>query len=165
MQLALYLEHGESFSRAALKLPAYTPIDVDSALLDCGVEVLPVAVAHYLGPDNLPGLAFPYPDIRVVFKLKDRPMVTAVYSIDVFVLDATLSLVSHAQGHTHVEINRRYAHIDRFISSKQNGLLELVGCPPKTLIERLSQTFLDLRNTYLSALQQEGCLPVPRPLP
>jgi hypothetical protein len=100
----------------------------------------------------------------VVFKLKERPLVAAVYSIDVFVTDATLSLVSHAQGHTHIEINRRYAQIERLISSKQNGLLELVGCSHKTLIERLSEAFLLLRTTYLGALQDEGCLPLPRHL-
>ena len=165
MQLSLYLEHGERFSRAALKLPICTPIDINSALLDCVIEVQPVAVSHYLGPDHLPGIEFPYPELRVVFRLKDRPLVSAAYAIDVFVTDATLSLVSHAQGHTHVEINRRYAQIDRFIATKENGLLELIGCSQKILIERLSQAFLDLRNAYLVALREEGCLPVPRHVP
>jgi hypothetical protein len=124
--------------------------------------VLPVAASHYVGPDHLPGIAFLHPEVRVVFKLKEHPLVAAVYSIDVFVTDATLSLVSHAQGHTHVEINRRYAQVDRFISNKQNGLLELVGCSHKMLIERLSQAFIELRSAYLTALNEEGCLPVPR---
>jgi hypothetical protein len=162
MHLALYLEHGERFYRAANKLPVYTPIDIDSALLDCGIEVLPVATSHYLGPDHLPGIEFPYPEMRVVFRLKERPSVVAIYSIDVFVTDATLSLVSHAQGHTHVEINRRYAQVDRFISTKQNGLLELVGCSHKSLIDRLSKVFMELRSSYLAALSEEKCLPVPR---
>jgi len=97
----------------------------------------------------------------VVFRLKEHPQIAAVYAIDVFVTDATLSLVSHAQGHSHVEINRRYAQIERFISNKRNGLLELIGCSHTDLIERLSQTFIDLRTEYLNALQEEGCLPVP----
>lgn len=162
MQLALYLEHGKKLSRAAQTLPVQTTVPIDSVLLDCVVEVLPVASSQYVGPDHLPGIEFPHPEFRVVFRLKEHPEVAAVYSIDVFVTDATLSLVSHAQGHTHVDINRRYAHIERFISNKHNGLLELVGCSHTVLIERLSQTFLDLRSTYLSALQEEGCLPVPR---
>jgi hypothetical protein len=162
MHLALYLEHGERFYRAANKLPAYTPIDIDSALLDCGIEVLPVASSHYLGPDHLPGIEFPYPEMRVVFRLKERPSVAAIYSIDVFVTDATLSLISHAQGHTHVEINRRFAQVDRFIATKQNGLLELIGCSHKALIERLSAAFMELRSSYLTALHEENCLPVPR---
>lgn len=162
MHLALYLEHGERFYRAANKLPVYTPINIDSALLDCGIEVLPVATSHYLGPDHLPGIEFPYPEMRVVFRLKDRPSVVAIYSIDVFVTDATLSLISHAQGHTHVEINRRYAQVDRFISTKQNGLLELIGCSHKLLIDRLSKAFMELRSSYLAALNEENCLPVPR---
>jgi hypothetical protein len=162
MQLALYLEHGEKFSRAVHKLPAYTQIDIDSTLLDCFIEVLPVAASNYVGPEHLPGIEFPHPEIRVVFKLKEHPMVAAVYSIDVFVIDATLSLISHAQGHTHVEINRRYAQIERFIANKQNGLLELVGCSHIALIERLSQAFVELRTAYLNALAEEGCLPVPR---
>jgi len=162
MQLALYLEHGKKLSRAALALPVQTLVPIDSVLLDCVVEVLPVAVSQYIGPDHLPGIEFPHPEIRVVFRLKEHPEVAAVYSIDVFVTDATLSLVSHAQGHTHVDINRRYAHIERFIANKHNGLLELVGCSHTVLIERLTQTFLDLRSSYLNALQEEGCLPVPR---
>ena len=164
MQLALYLEHGEQFSRAAQKLPTYTPIDIDSILLDCSLEVLPVAASRDMGPEHLAGIEFPHPEIRVVFKLKERPLVVAVYSIDVFVTDATLSLISHAQGHTHIEINRRYAQVERLILSKQNGLLELVGCSHKTLIERLSEAFIQLRTTYLSALHEEGCLPLPRHL-
>ena len=164
MQLALYLEHGEQFSRAAHKLPMSTPINIDSILLDCSLEVLPVAAARDLGPDHLAGVEFPHPEIRVVFKLKDRPLVSAVYAIDVFVTDATLSLISHAQGHTHIEINRRYAQIERLVMSKQNGLLELVGCNHKTLIERLSKAFLQLRTAYLNALNEEGCLPLPRHL-
>jgi hypothetical protein len=162
MQLSLYLEHGEKFSRAALKLPTYTAIDIDSNLLDCVIEVLPVAASCYVGPDHLPGIAFPHPEIRVVFKLREHPQVAAVYSIDVFVTDATLSLVSHAQGHTHVDINRRYAQIERIIGNKQNGLLELVGCSHTILIERLTQAFIALRARYLTALDEEGCLPVPR---
>lgn len=162
MQLALYLEHGEKLCRAALKLPEETAVEIDSGLLDCFVEVLPVASSHFAGPDHLPGVDFPHPEIRVVFRLRERPLIAAVYSIDVFVTDATLSLISHAQGHTHVDINRRYAQIERFISNKKNGLLELVGCSHFTLIQRLSETFLDLRTQYLNALQEEGCLPVPR---
>jgi hypothetical protein len=162
MQLALYLEYGEKLSRAAMSLPVQTRVEIDSTLLDCFVEVLPVAASQYRGPDHLPGIEFLHPEIRVIFRLKDRPHIAAVYSIDVFVTDATLSLVSHAQGHTHVEVNRRYAQIERFIANKQNGLLELVGCSHTQLIERLSETFLDLRTKYLSALAQEGCLPVPR---
>lgn len=165
MQLSLYLEYGERFSRAAQKLPSYTPVDIDSALLDCGIEILPVATSHYIGPDHLPGIEFPYPEMRVLFKLKDRPTIAAAYSIDVFVTDATLSLISHAQGHTHVEINRRFPQVDRYISNKKNGLLELVGCSHKTLIERLSQAFIDLRSAYLTALQSEKVLPVPRHVP
>jgi hypothetical protein len=161
MRLSLYLEHGEQFSRAALKLPVRTPIDIESTLLNCFIEVLPVAASHYVGPDHLPGIEFPHPEIRVVFQLKEHPQVAAIYSIDVFVTDATLSLVSHAQGHTHVEINRRSAHIERLIANKQNGLLELIGCSHTLLIDRLSQAFLDLRGAYLSALNEEGCLPVP----
>jgi hypothetical protein len=162
MQLALYLEHGEKFARAALKLPTQTPIDVDSLLLECYIEVLPTAATHNGGPDHLPGIEFPYPEIRVVFKLKEHPTVTAVYSIDLFVIDATLSLVSWAQGHNHVEINYRPTQLDRLIASKENGLLELVGCSNKALIDRLSQAFLYLRTAYLKALDEEGCLPVPR---
>ena len=162
MQLALYLEHGERLSRAALKLPVYTPVEIDSNLLDCVIEVLPVAASHYVGPEHLPGLEFPHPEIRVVFKLKAQPSVAAVYSIDVFVTDATLSLISHAQGHTHVDINRRSAQIERFISNKKNGLLELIGCSHSILIERLTQAFIQLRAAYLDALHEEGCLPVPR---
>ncbi|HBG08240.1 MAG: hypothetical protein A2075_04855 [Geobacteraceae bacterium GWC2_58_44] len=162
MQLALYLEYGEKLSRAALKLPVQTPVEIDSTLLDCVVEVLPIAASQYRGPEHLPGIEFPHPEIRVVFRLKEHPQIAAIYSIDVFVTDATLSLVSHAQGHTHVDINRRYAQIERFISNKQNGLLELIGCNHALLIERLSQTFLELRTAYLNALQEEGCLPVPR---
>lgn len=162
MRLSLYLEHGEQFSRAALKLPVQTPIDIDSTLLNCYVEVLPVAASHYMGPDHLPGIEFPHPDIRVVFQLKEHPQVAAVYSIDVFVTDAMLSLVSHAQGHTHVDINRRAAHIERLIANKQNGLLELVGCSNTALIDRLTQAFVQLRTTYLSALGEEGCLPIPK---
>lgn len=161
MRLSLYLEHGEQFSRAALKLPVRTPIDIESSLLNCFLEVLPVASSHYVGPDHLPGIEFPHPEIRVVFQLKEHPQVAAIYSIDVFVTDATLSLVSHAQGHTHVEINRRSAHIERLIANKQNGLLELIGCNHTLLIDRLSQAFLDLRGAYLNALNEEGCLPVP----
>lgn len=161
MRLSLYLEHGEQFSRAALKLPVRTPIDIESSLLNCFIEVLPVASSHYVGPDHLPGIEFPHPEIRVVFQLKEHPQVAAIYSIDVFVTDATLSLVSHAQGHTHVDINRRSAHIERLISNKQNGLLELIGCNHTLLIDRLSQAFLDLRGAYLNALSDEGCLPVP----
>jgi len=160
MQLAHYLEHGEQFSRAAHKLPTSTKVEIDSILLDCYLEVLPVAAARDLGPDHLAGVEFPHPEIRVVFKLKDRPMVAAAYAIDVFVTDATLSLISHAQGHTHIEINRRYAQIERLIMNKQNGLLELVGCSHKTLIERISQAFVDLRTTYLKALNEEGCFPL-----
>lgn len=162
MRLSLYLEHGEQFSRAALKLPVQTPVDIDSTLLNCFIEVLPVAASHYMGPDHLPGIEFPHPEIRVVFQLKEHPHVAAVYSIDVFVTDAMLSLVSHAQGHTHVDINRRAAHIERLIANKQNGLLELVGCSHNMLIERLTHAFLDLRTSYLNALNEEGCLPVPR---
>ena len=162
MQLALYLEHGEKFARAALKLPPQTPINVDSLLLDCFIEVLPVAATHNGGPDHLPGIEFPYPEIRVVFRLKEHPMVAAVYDIDFFVIDAMLSLVNWAQGHTHVEINYRTTQLERTIAGKENGLLELVGCNPKTLIDRLSQAFLDLRAAYLKALEEEGCLPVPR---
>ena len=162
MQLALYLEHGEKFARAALKLPVHTPINIDSLLLDCVIEVLPTAATHNGGPDHLPGIEFPYPEIRVVFKLKEHPAVAAVYSIDLFVVDAMLSLVSRAQGHTHVEINYRSTHVDRLVASTENGLLELVGCSHKTLTERLTQAFLDLRSTYLQALDEEGCLPVPR---
>ncbi|HJV65800.1 MAG TPA: hypothetical protein VJ550_08705 [Geomonas sp.] len=165
MQLALYLEHGEQFARAAQKLPPFTTVDIDSILLDCGLEVLPVAASHFLGPDHLPGIEFPYPEIRVVFRLKDRPMVSAIYNIDVFVTDATLSLVNRALGHQHVEVNRRYAQIERYISNKENGLLELVGCSHKALIDRLTQAFLDLRTAYLSALEEQGCLPVPRHTP
>ena len=162
MQLAHYLEYGEKLSRAALKLPVLTPVEIDSTLLDCFIEVLPIAASQYRGPEHLPGVEFPHPEIRVVFRLKEHPQIAAVYSIDVFVTDATLSLISHAQGHTHVDINRRYAQIERFISNKQNGLLELIGCSHMTLIERLSQAFLDLRTLYLNALHEEGCLPVPR---
>jgi hypothetical protein len=162
MQLALYLEHGEQLSRAALRLPTYTPVDINSSLLDCFLEVLPVAASQYVGPDHLPGIEFPHPEIRVVFRLKEHPQIAAIYAIDVFVTDAMLSLISHAQGHTHVDINRRYAQVDRFISNKQNGLLELIGCSHTALIERLSQAFLELRQAYLSALDEEGCLPVPR---
>ena len=162
MQLALYLEHGEKFARAALKLPVQTPIDVDSILLDCVIEVLPVAATHNGGPDHMPGIEFPYPEIRVVFKLKEHPMVAAVYAIDLFVIDAMLSLVSWAQGHNHVEINYRSTQLERLIASKENGLLELIGCSHKVLIERLTQVFLDLRTAYLKALDEEGCLPVPR---
>ena len=162
MRLSLYLEHGEQFSRAALKLPVQTPIDIDSTLLNCYIEVLPVAASHYMGPDHLPGIEFPHPDIRVVFQLKEHPQVAAIYSIDVFVTDAMLSLVSHAQGHTHVDINRRAAHIDRLVANKQNGLLELVGCSNTALIDRLTQAFVQLRTTYLSALSEEGCLPIPK---
>jgi hypothetical protein len=165
MQLSLYLEYGERFSRAAQKLPEYTPVDIDSTLLDCGIEIYPVAASHYVGPDHLPGIEFPYPEMRVVFKLKDRPAIAAHYSIDVFVTDATLSLVSHAQGHTHVEVNRRYPQVERYISNKKNGLLELVGCSHKTLIERLAEAFIDLRTAYLDALQTEHVLPVPRHIP
>ena len=161
MRLSLYLEHGEQFSRAALKLPVQTPIDIESTLLNCFIEVLPVAASHYMGPDHLPGIEFPHPEIRVVFQLKEHPQVAAVYSIDVFVTDAMLSLVSHAQGHTHVDINRRASHIERLISNKQNGLLELIGCSHTLLIDRLSQAFVDLRTKYLNALHEEGCLPVP----
>lgn len=161
MQLALYLEYGKKLSRAALSLPVLTPVEIDSTLLDCFIEVLPVAAAQYRGPDHLPGIEFPHPEMRVIFRLKEHPEIAAVYAIDVFVTDATLSLVSHAQGHTHVDINRRYAQIERFISNKQNGLLELVGCSHTALIERLSQAFIDLRTRYLDALQAEGCLPVP----
>jgi hypothetical protein len=162
MQLSLYLEYGERFSRAAQKLPQYTPVDIDSALLDCGIEILPVAASHYVGPDHLPGIEFPYPEMRVVFKLKERPAIAAHYSIDVFVTDATLSLISHAEGHTHVEVNRRYPQVERYISNKKNGLLELVGCSHKALIDRLSQAFIQLRTAYLEALQHEKVLPVPR---
>lgn len=162
MQLALYLEHGEQFSRAAQKLPLYTPIEINSIILDCFLEVLPVAAARDQGPEHLTCVEFPHPEIRVVFKLKDRPLVAAAYAIDVFVTDATLSLISHAQGHTHIEINHRYAQVERLIMSKQNGLLELVGCSHKTLIERISEAFIGLRTTYLDALNQEGCLPFPR---
>lgn len=162
MQLALYLEHGEQLARAALKLPTYTQVNIDSTLLDCFLEVLPVAVSQYGGPEHLPGIEFPHPEIRVIFRLRDHPQIAAIYAIDVFVTDATLSLISHAQGHTHVDINRRYAQVERFISNKQNGLLELVGCNHTTLIERLSQAFIELRSAYLTALQEEGCLPVPR---
>lgn len=162
MRLSLYLEHGEQFSRAALKLPVQTPIEIDSTLLNCFIEVLPVAASHYMGPDHLPGIEFPHPDIRVVFQLKEHPHVAAIYSIDVFVTDAMLSLVSHAQGHTHVDINRRAAHIERLIANKQNGLLELVGCSNTALIDRLTQAFVQLRTTYLSALSEEGCLPIPK---
>lgn len=162
MQLALYLEHGEQFSRAVLKLPVHTVVEVDSTLLDCVIEVLPVAASYHMGPEHLPGIEFPHPELRVVFKLKQNPLVAAVYAIDVFVTDATLSLISHAQGHTHVEINHKYAQIERLILNKQNGLLELVGCSHTVLIERLSEAFLQLRTAYLNALDHEGCLPVPR---
>lgn len=162
MRLSLYLEHGEQFSRAALKLPVQTPIDIDSTLLNCYIEVLPVAASHYMGPDHLPGIEFPHPDIRVVFQLKEHPQVVAIYSIDVFVTDAMLSLISHAQGHTHVDINRRAAHIERLIANKQNGLLELVGCSNMALIDRLTRAFVELRTTYLNALGEEGCLPIPK---
>ncbi len=162
MRLSLYLEHGEQFSRAALKLPVQTPIDIESTLLNCYIEVLPVAASCYMGPDHLPGIEFPHPDIRVVFQLKEHPQVAAIYSIDVFVTDAMLSLVSHAQGHTHVDINRRAAHIERLIANKQNGLLELVGCSNTALIDRLTQAFVQLRTAYLNALSEEGCLPVPK---
>lgn len=162
MQLALYLEHGEKFARAALQLPTQIPINVDSLLLDCYIEILPVASLHNGGPDHLPGIEFPYPEIRVVFKLKEHPLVAAIYDIDFFVIDAMVSLVSWAQGHTHVEINYRPTQLERAIASKENGLLELVGCSHKTLIDRLSQAFLDLRAAYLKALDEEGCLPVPR---
>ncbi|HBA87594.1 MAG TPA: hypothetical protein DCZ75_06260 [Geobacter sp.] len=161
MRLSLYLEHGEQFSRAAQKLPVRTPIEIESSLLNCFIEVLPVATSYYIGPDHLPGIEFPHPDLRVVFQLKEHPEVAAIYAIDVFVTDAMLSLISHAQGHTHVDINRRSAHIDRLVSNKQNGLLELVGCSHAALIERLSQAFIQLRSLYLDALNQEGCLPVP----
>lgn len=161
MRLSLYLEHGEQFARAALRLPERTAIDIESNLLDCFLEVLPVASSYYMGPDHLPGIEFPHPEMRVVFQLKERPGVAAIYSIDVFVTDAMLSLISHAQGHTHVDINRRSAHIERLISNKQNGLLELVGCSHATLIERLTHAFLHLRGLYLDALDKEGCLPVP----
>jgi hypothetical protein len=161
MHLALYLEHGDRLARAAQHLPEWTPVDIDSAMLDCGIEVLPVAASRYLGPDNLPGIEFPYPELRVVFRLKERPAVAAVYAIDVFVTDATLSLVNRALGHNHLDINRRYAQIDRYIANKQNGLLELVACSHKTLIDRLSKAFIDLRTSYIQALEQEGCLPVP----
>lgn len=161
MRLSLYLEHGEQFSRAALKLPVQTPVNIESNLMNCFIEILPVAMSYYVGPDHPPGIEFPHPEMRVVFQLKERPQVVAIYSIDVFVTDATLSLVSHAQGHTHVEINRRSAHIERLIASKQNGLLELIGCSHTVLIDRLSQAFIELRSTYLSALNEEGCLPVP----
>lgn len=162
MRLALYLEHGEQFSRAALKLPVQTPIDIESTLLNCFIEVLPVATSYYMGPEHLPGIEFPHPEIRVVFQLKEHPQVAAIYSIDVFVTDAMLSLVSHAQGHTHVDINRRGAHIERLIANKQNGLLELVGCSHTALIDRLTQAFIGLRSSYLNALSEEGCLPVPQ---
>ena len=162
MRLALYLEHGEQFSRAALKLPVQTPIDIESTLLNCFIEVLPVATSYYMGPEHLPGIEFPHPEIRVVFQLKEHPQVAAIYSIDVFVTDAMLSLVSHAQGHTHVDINRRGAHIERLIANKQNGLLELVGCSHTALIDRLTQAFIGLRSAYLNALSEEGCLPVPQ---
>lgn len=165
MQLSLYLEYGEKFHRAAQQLPSYTPVDIDSGLLDCGIEILPVAASNYIGPDHLPGIEFPYPEMRVVFKLKERPFIAAAYAIDVFVTDATLSLISHAQGHTHVEINRRYPQVERYISNKKNGLLELVGCSHKLLIERLSQAFVTLRTEYLTALQNEKVLPVPRHIP
>ena len=161
MRLSLYLEHGQQFSRAALRLPVQTPIEIDSTLLNCFIEVLPVAASHYVGPDHLPGIEFPHPDIRVVFQLKEHPQVAAIYAIDVFVTDAMLSLVSHAQGHTHVEVNRRAAHIDRLIAGKQNGLLELVGCSHAALVDRLTQAFIQLRTAYLDALNEEGCLPVP----
>jgi hypothetical protein len=161
MQLAHYLEHGEQFSRAAHKLPPATKVEIDSSLLDCFLEVLPLAAARDLGPDHLAGVEIPHPEIRVVFRLKDRPLVAAAYSIDVFVTDATLSLVSHAQGHTHIEINRHFAQIERMILTKQNGLLELVGCSHKILIERISEAFIQLRTTYLNALQEEGCMPQP----
>lgn len=164
MRLALYLEHGLKLSRAAMKLPVHTPIEIESNQLDCVLEVLPVAASRDLGPDHLPGIEFPHPEIRVVFKLKQHPQIAAAYAIDIFVTDATLSLVSHAQGHTHVGINSRYAQIERLITSKQNGLLELVGCSHKDLIDRLSQAFTELRGAYLNALQEEGCLPVPRQL-
>ena len=162
MQLALYLEYGEKFARASLGLPAQTPIEIDSLLLDCAIEVLPTAATHNGGPDHLPGIEFPYPEIRVVFKLKEHPTVTAVYAIDLFVADAMLSLVSCAQGHTHVVVNHRSTHLDRLIASKENGLLELVGCSHKILNERLTKAFLELRSAYLKALDEEGCLPVPR---
>jgi len=162
MQLALYLEHGEKFARAALKLPVHTSIDIDSLLLDCAIEVLPVAATRNSGPDHLPGIEFPYPDIRVVLRLKDHPTVAAVYDIDLFVIDAMLSLISQAQGHTHIEINHRTVHLERLVASKENGLLELVGCSHRELIERISQAFVALRTAYLAALDQEGCLPVPR---
>lgn len=162
MQLALYLEHGEKFARAAQKLPAITPINVDSLLLDCYIEVLPTAATRNGGPEHLPGIEFPYPEIRVVFKLKEHPLVTAAYDIDFFVIDAMVSLVSWAQGHTHVEITFRPTQLERAIASKENGLLELVGSNHKTLIDRLSEAFIELRGAYLKALDEEGCLPVPR---
>ena len=162
MQLALYLEHGEKFARAALKLPVHTPVEIDSLLLDCVIEVLPVAATRYCGPDHLPGIEFPYPELRVVFRLKDHPLVAAIYDIDVFVVDAMLSLVSQAQGHSHIEINHRTVQLEHLIASRENGLLELVGCSHKALIDRLSDAFVALRTAYLAALDLEGCFPVPR---
>jgi len=162
MQLALYLEHGEKFARAALKLPVQTPVDIDSLLLDCVIEVLPVAATRNSVPDHLPGIEFPHPEIRVVFKLKEHPMVAAIYDIDVFVIDAMLSLISQAQGHAHIDINHRTVQLERLIASKENGLIELVGCSHKVLVERVAQAFVELRTAYLAALDQEGILPVPR---
>jgi hypothetical protein len=163
MQLALYLEHGEKFARAALNLPVQTLVNVDSLLLDCAMEVLPVATTRNSGPDHLPGIEFPYPDIRVAFRLKEHPTVAAVYDVDVFVVDAMLSLISHAQGHAHIDINHhRSVQLERLIASKENGLLELVGCSHRVLTERLSEAFVELRRAYLAALDQEGILPVPR---
>ena len=162
MQLALYLEHGEKFARAALNLPVLTLVNVDSLLLDCGIEVLPVAMTRNNGPDHMPGIEFPHPEIRVVFRLKEHPTVAAVYDIDVFVVDAMLSLISQAQGHAHIDINHRSVQLERLIASKENGLLELVGCSHRVLTERLSEAFVGLRSAYLAALDQEGILPVPR---
>lgn len=162
MQLALYLEHGEKFARAAQKLPARTPVEIDSLLLDCFIEVLSVAAIRDSGPDHLPGIEFPYPEFRVVFQLKEHPTVASVYDIDVFVIDGMLSLVNQAQGHSHIEINRRTVQVDRLIASKENGLLELVGCSHRVLIDRLAETFVELRSAYITALGEEGCLPVPR---
>jgi hypothetical protein len=162
MQLALYLEYGEKFARAALKLPAANPIEIDSHLVDCFIEVQPVAVTRNSGPDHLPGIEFPYPELQVVFRLREHPMVAAVYDIDVFVVDAMLSLISQAQGHSHIEINRRTVQLERLVASKENGLLELVGCSHKVLVDRITEAFLELRRAYLVALDEEGCLPVPR---
>jgi hypothetical protein len=162
MQLALYLEHGEKLARAAGKLPAQTPIDIESHLIDCFLEVLPIAAMHNGGPDHLPGIEFPYPEIRVVFRLKEHPAVAAIYDVDIFVVDAMLSLINQAQGHNHIEFNRRTVQLERLIASKENGLLELVGCSHKVLVERISDAFLELRTAYLAALREEGCLPVPR---